>query len=99
MTVVSLLTLPLRDGAGDELTRRFAELGIFEHARESGGFVRGRLLTPLAGRGDVVVLAEWESAAAYEAWLGNPVREELGAGLQELLLDDVAAGELYEDAT
>jgi heme-degrading monooxygenase HmoA len=97
MTVVSVLRLPVRAGKEDELVSAFAELGIFERSRESGGFLGGRLLRPVGG-GPFLVVAEWEDAADYQRWLDNPVREEVGGRLEHLVAEDVQAGELYEEA-
>jgi heme-degrading monooxygenase HmoA len=96
VSVVSVLRLPVRPGKEDELVRAFAELGVFERSRESGGFLGGRLLRPIAG-GPFLVIAEWESADDYQGWLDNPVREEVGGRLEELVAEDVQAGELYEE--
>jgi heme-degrading monooxygenase HmoA len=97
MTVVSLLRLAVRAEARDRLPRLFEELGIFALARESGGFLGGRLLRPLAADGPFVVLAEWEDAAAYRGWLENPARAGLAERLEPLLAGEVIAGELFED--
>ena len=96
MTVLSILRLVPRPGAADELARRFGALGIFEHSRRSGGFLEGRLLRPLEGDAFVVV-AEWETPEAYQAWLDNPLRATLGAELEPLLDADVRSGQLYEE--
>jgi heme-degrading monooxygenase HmoA len=98
VTVVSVLRLPVREDAADELVSSFAELEIFERSHESGGFLGGRLLRPLAGRGPFLVVAEWESAGAYQGWLDNPLRAALAARLEPLLTGDVVAGELFEQA-
>jgi heme-degrading monooxygenase HmoA len=97
VTVVSLLRLPVRPGAEDELVQAFAELRIFERSNESGGFLGGRLLRPVGDAPGVVVVAEWESPADYQGWLDNPVRDELGRRLEPLLAGDVEAGELFEE--
>ena len=97
MTVVSVLRLTPRAGRADELARTFVELAIFEHSHRSGGFLGGRLLRPLADGEPFVVVAEWESAEAYQGWLDNPVRAELGERLEPLLDEDVASGQLYEE--
>jgi quinol monooxygenase YgiN len=94
MTVVSVLRLAARPGA--DLPAAFAELEIFEHSRRSGGFLGGRLLRAIDGDG-LVVIAEWEDAAAYQGWLDNPIRPELGAQLEPLLTDDVTPGEVFEE--
>jgi heme-degrading monooxygenase HmoA len=97
VSVVSVLRIPVRGGAADELAQAFAELDVFGHSARSGGFLGGRFLRPLEPGGPVVVIAEWESAASYEGWLRNPVRDELRARLEPLLAGEVAAGELYEE--
>jgi heme-degrading monooxygenase HmoA len=97
VTIVSVLSLSVRDGAGAELARMYDELEVFEHAQRSGGFRGGRLLRPLEDDGPYLVVAEWESAEAYQGWLDNPVRAELGQQLEPLLSDDVVAGRLFEE--
>ena len=94
MTVVSVLRLTAREGA--DLPTAFAELEIFEHSRRSGGFLGGRLLRAVDGDG-FLVMAEWKDAAAYQGWLDNPIRSELGAQLDPLLTDDVTPGEVFEE--
>jgi heme-degrading monooxygenase HmoA len=96
VSVVSVLRLRARDGAADELVLRFAQLEIFERARESGGFLGGRLLRAKGGGAEFTVIADWETHDDYQAWLDNPVRAETGAQLEPLLADEVTAGELYE---
>jgi heme-degrading monooxygenase HmoA len=99
MTVVSVLRLPVQPDAVDELARAFDELDVFGHSARSGGFVGGRFLRPLAESASVVVIAEWETPESYQAWLDNPVRDELGERLAPLLTEYVAAGELYEEVS
>ena len=94
MTVVSVLRLPARDGA--DIPAAFARLEIFEHSQRSGGFLGGRLLRAVGGEG-FLVIAEWEDATAYQGWLDNPIRDELGAQLEPLLMDDVTPGEVFEE--
>jgi heme-degrading monooxygenase HmoA len=99
MTVISVLRIPVRAGAADELAALFAELDVFGHSQRSGGFLGGRFLRPLGEGAPVVVLAEWETAEDYQGWLDNPVREELRGRLAPLLAGEVAAGELYEEVS
>jgi heme-degrading monooxygenase HmoA len=96
--IVSVLRLPVREGAEEAFARAFADLRVFEHSRESGGFLGGRVLRPLVPGESFLVVAEWENADAYRAWLDNPVREQLGAGLEHMIDGDVPVGSLYEDA-
>jgi heme-degrading monooxygenase HmoA len=97
MSVTSVLRLMPRDGRGADFARTFVELEIFEHSRRSGGFLGGRLLRPLVDGEPFVVVAEWENPDAYQGWLDNPVRAELGERLEPLLDEDVASGQLYEE--
>jgi heme-degrading monooxygenase HmoA len=95
--VVSVLSIAVRPGAEDDFVRAFDELEVFEHSRRSGGFRGGRLLRPLVQDRPFLVVAEWADAAAYQAWLDNPVREELKTRIEPLVAEDVAGGGLYED--
>ena len=83
--------------SAERLARAFAELGVFAHSRASGGFLGGRLLRPLSGEEELLVVAEWKTAGAYQAWLDNPVRGELAAGIAPFLAEEVSAGSLYEE--
>jgi heme-degrading monooxygenase HmoA len=98
VTIVSVLRLPVLPEARETFARTFRELGVFERSRESGGFRGGRLLAPLGGDGPFLVVAEWDDAASYQAWLDNPVRAEVGEHLQPLIAEEVLGGELYEEA-
>lgn len=95
--IVSVLPIAVRDGAEDEFVRTFAEFRVFEHSHESGGFLGGRVLRPLKAGDPFLVVAEWESPAAYQGWLDNPVRVELSAALDPLLADHVAQGGFYDE--
>ncbi len=97
--IVSVLRLPVRPDAVDELARAFDELDVFGHSERSGGFLGGRFLRPIAEGGPVVVIAEWESPESYQGWLDNPVRAELSGRIGALLSGDVVAGELYEEVS
>jgi heme-degrading monooxygenase HmoA len=93
--VVSVLELQVLPGSESAVARAYDELGVFERARESGGFRSGRLLEPADPGRPMLVIAEWDDAASYERWLGNPVREELGGRLESLLADAPAAGRIF----
>ena len=98
MTVVSVVRLAVRPGAEKALARAFAELRVFEHSRENGGFRRGRVLVPRDSDEPVLVVAEWDRQADYERWLTNPVRERLSEALGPLLAGEPGGGLLYEEA-
>jgi heme-degrading monooxygenase HmoA len=97
VSVVSVLRIVVSPGVEDDFVREFRELGVFDHSARSGGFVDGRLLRPLGAGEPFVVIAEWEDAPSYEAWLANPVREELKEKLDRLVAEDVPHGGLYVD--
>ena len=96
--VISVLPVAAKPGREDDVVRTFMEHGVFDHARRSGGFVAGRLLRPLAAGEPFLVIAEWESPESYQGWLDNPVRDQLSAALEPLLVEHVAPGGLYEEA-
>jgi heme-degrading monooxygenase HmoA len=85
MSIVSVLRIRVAPGSEDALAEAYRSLDIFELARASGGFRAGRLLRPVAAGDPFLVVAEWDDAAAYERWLQNPVRAELGTRLEPLL--------------
>lgn len=95
--VVSVLPIAARAGAEEEFERAFGELAVFDHACHSRGFRSGRLLRPLESGQPFLVVAEWDDAASYRRWLGNPVREELKAKLAPLVAEDVLKGGLYAE--
>lgn len=98
MSVVSVLFLPVREGAADDVARTYVEAEIFELSRQSGGFRSGRLLRPLRAGEPMCVIAEWESADDYQRWLDNPVRASLGERLSPYVSGEIVSGSLYEDA-
>ena len=89
----SLLHIPVEAGKEDEFVATFARLRVFASSDEGGGFRGARLLRPV-GEGDTtfVVVAEWDSAAAYQGWLDNPVRETLGSELEPFVAGEVRGG-------
>jgi heme-degrading monooxygenase HmoA len=93
--VVSVLELHVLPGREPSVAQAYDELGIFERARESGGFRSGRLLEPADPGRPMLVIAEWDDAGSYERWLANPVRAELGGRLESLLADGPAAGGVF----
>jgi heme-degrading monooxygenase HmoA len=95
--IVSVLPIAVKAGVEEEFVRTFADIRVFEHSHESGGFHGGRVLRPLAEGEPFLVVAEWESEAAYQGWLDNPVRAELSAALDPLLATHVARGGFHEE--
>jgi heme-degrading monooxygenase HmoA len=98
--VVSVLELYVLPGSEEAVARAYDELGIFERSRESGGFRSGRLLDASEPGKPMLVIAEWDDAEAYQRWLSNPVREELGDHLEPMLTGDPrVVGVFYERAS
>jgi heme-degrading monooxygenase HmoA len=93
--VVSVLELHVLPGSEQAVVRAYDELGVFERARSSGGFRSGRLPEPSEPARPMLVIAEWDDAAAYERWLTSPVREQLGSQLEPMLADEPAAGGIF----
>ena len=83
--VLSVLELHVLPGSEQAVARAYDELGVFERARESGGFRSGRLLEPSEPGRPMLVIAEWDDAGSYERWLSNPAREDLGDHLEPML--------------
>ncbi len=86
----SILRIPVRPGAEDVFAQTFKDLAVFEHASRIDGFRSGRVFRPLAVGEPFVVMAEWERAEAYEAWLQAPVRDELARAMEPLLAGEMA---------
>jgi heme-degrading monooxygenase HmoA len=74
----------------------FARLGILSEASRVPGFVAAELQVPADDSDELLVMALWETAAAYDAWLESPVREQMRPALEELLAESPAAGRVYE---
>lgn len=96
--VVSVLRLHVRPGSEQALIRYYLEHEIFERSRESGGFRAGRLLEPVGPDSAFLVIAEWDDAEAYRRWIENPVRAELGRGLEALVGSEPPEGAIYREA-
>lgn len=90
----SVLRIPVQAGKEEDFVATFARLRIFARSDESGGFRGARLLRPVAdGNTTFVVVAEWDSPAAYQGWLDNPLRETL-----RLELEPFVEGEMSGEA-
>jgi heme-degrading monooxygenase HmoA len=98
VSVVSVLELPVREGAEEAITGAYAEGKNFELSHESGGFLGGRLLRPLVSGAPFLVIAEWETPADYQRWLDNSVRATLAALIAPQLVGEVPVGLVYQDA-
>lgn len=95
MTFVSLLEFRAAPGRGDDVVRGYGEQRIFETCAGRGGLRSARLLRPLDEGEAFVVVAEWDDAQSYRAWLADPERARVNAPLAPLL-DGESRGGLYE---
>jgi heme-degrading monooxygenase HmoA len=83
--VRSVLVLHAQPGRVDDVVALFERLGVLREASAVPGFVDAELST---GEGDeLLVTATWESAAAYDTWLGSAVRERMRPELEALLVE------------
>jgi heme-degrading monooxygenase HmoA len=91
-TTHSILRIPVREEAKPQFVQAFKDLDVFRHASEIRGFRAGRLFQPTTSGEPFVVMADWEDAHAYDAWLQAPVREELVRAIEPLLAGETSGG-------
>jgi heme-degrading monooxygenase HmoA len=90
--VYSILEFTVLPGRGPELVRRFDELRIFELAGEHAGLRTARLLQPREPDQPFVVVAEWDTAEAYDTWRMHPERARINEELRPLLAGELRGG-------
>ena len=88
----AILLLPVRHDGQDEFVRRFAELGIFELCGQRTGLLAARLLRPADRGAPFVVVSEWDSEESYRAWIADPERTRVNAGLLPFLEGELRGG-------
>ncbi len=70
MSVVKINAITVREGAGDELARRFAHrAGAVDHADGFEGF---ELLRPTDDRATWLVVTRWRDESSFRAWVESP---------------------------
>jgi heme-degrading monooxygenase HmoA len=84
----SVLIFSILPGRRDEFVATFRRLGVLRRASSQPGFRNAQLFVRVGESDEVLVTADWESAAAYEGWLANPVRAEIQSELGPLLAAD-----------
>lgn len=85
----SVLTLWPAAHKAAELESLYARQGILERARQFPGCRDAHLLRPVQGSaGPYLVIADWDGAADYQAWLDDPWRAEVSHQLAALLDTD-----------
>lgn len=91
----SIIRLQVVPGQERAFEGQFRQRGVLKRAREAARMRTGELLRPLADGGPYVVVATWDSAEDYQAWVNSPVRAEL-SGTAPQLSQPVAPADLYE---
>lgn len=88
----SVLRFALLPGRRDEFVETFRRLQVLETSSHQAGWQGGQLLVDVEDPDAALVIARWESPAAYQGWLDNPVREEIGDQLEPFLAADPQGG-------
>lgn len=94
----SLLYLEPKDGDYDTVVDFYRREDVLGRALSQPGCLGSELHVPTSGSGPILVTALWQSEAAYEGWVTNPVRAAGAAPLARLLqsdLDESTRGETY----
>ena len=84
----SLLRFALLPGRRDEFVETFRRIHVLETSSHQAGWRGGQLLVDVSDPDAAMVIARWDSPAAYQGWLDNPVREEIGDQLEPFLAAD-----------
>jgi quinol monooxygenase YgiN len=84
----SVLRFALLPGKRDEFVETFRRIRVLETSSHQAGWRGGQLLVDTEDPDAAMVIARWESPAAYQGWLDNPVREEIGDQLEPFLAED-----------
>jgi heme-degrading monooxygenase HmoA len=90
--VFSLLHIPVAAAQMPEFIETFAALEIFELASKENGMLSASLLQPTSGGDELLVIAEWPTADAYQGWLENPARAQVNERLGTLADGEMVGG-------
>jgi quinol monooxygenase YgiN len=88
----SVLRFALQPGKRDEFIATFRRIAVLETSSQQAGWQGGQLLIDVADPDAALVIARWDSPAAYQGWLDNPAREEIGDQLEPFLAEDPQGG-------
>ncbi len=84
----SVLVFRLLAGRRDEFVATFRRLEVLRRSSRQPGFRRAQLFVRADGADEALVTADWESPEAYQGWLDNPVRDEIGEHLEPFFEGD-----------
>lgn len=91
----SVITFNLKPGKRDEFVETFRRISVLEISSFQAGYQGARLLASVGDPDVAMVIADWESPAAYHGWLDNPDRERIGEQLDPFLAED-PEGQAFE---
>ena len=95
----SVLYLSARPGGVDDIVALYRDEQILEKAMRQEGCLGAELQVPREEGAPLLVTALWRDAAAYDAWVANPIRKTTAPALAALVDGDFDAsvrGEVYE---
>jgi antibiotic biosynthesis monooxygenase (ABM) superfamily enzyme len=69
---------------GEERFREFIETAYVPPMSDIGGFVSARLLRPSGGEGEILMVLQFEDAAASAGWRESPAHANLQTELKTL---------------
>jgi heme-degrading monooxygenase HmoA len=84
----SVLVFTILPGRRDAFVDGMRRLDVLGRASRQPGFRRSQLHVSRDDPDEALVTADWDSPAAYQGWLDNPVRAEIQAELGALLAAD-----------
>jgi quinol monooxygenase YgiN len=88
----SVLTFKLLPGKRQEFIDTFLRIEVLAKSSFQDGFLGGQLHVDVRDPDRAVVTAQWDSPAAYQGWLDNPIRETIGDELEPFLAEDPSGG-------
>jgi quinol monooxygenase YgiN len=84
----SVLTFKLLPGKRQEFIDTFLRIEVLQQSSFQAGYLGGQLHFDVDDPEIAMVTAQWESPAAYQGWLDNPVRETIGEQLEPFFAED-----------
>lgn len=91
----SVLCFTLLPRRRDDFLQTFGRLRVLETSSAQAGFRGAQLLVDVEDPDAALVTARWDSPAAYQGWLDNPVREEISEQLQPFCAEE-PQGRVFE---
>ncbi len=86
----SILTFKILPGKRQEFIDTFLRIQVLEQSSFQAGYQGGQLYFDATDPDIAVVTAQWDSPAAYQGWLDNPVRELIGEQIGPFFAQDTS---------